>query len=191
MLEKKRLVIDTSVLINLIASEDITKILTGLSSEILITEPVWRELKKHPKDNSDCGLLLNSLVEQNLLKPVKNLANTLELYLDLATELGDGEASVIAYTVTQNHCAAVIDEKKARRICWERFSLSPIFCTIDLFQDYFFTMNPNEQEFKQLLFNAIKIGRMRILKTEHEIWVKKILDVDLIQQCSSLKRRSR
>jgi len=41
-LENQRLVIDTSVLINLIASDDITKILTGLSSEILVTESVSR-----------------------------------------------------------------------------------------------------------------------------------------------------
>jgi len=189
MLEKKRLVIDTSVLINLIASGNITQMLTKLSSEVLITESVFHELKKHPKDGSDCSALLNSLVEQSLLKPVKILPNALELYLDLTTELGDGEASVIAYTVTQSQYAVVIDEKKARRICEERFKLSPIFCTIDLFQDYFFTMNPNEQEFRQLLFNAVKIGRMRILKEKHEIWVKEVLGADLIQQCPSLKKR--
>jgi hypothetical protein len=124
-----------------------------------------------------------------LLKPVKILPNALELYLDLTTELGDGEASVIAYTVTQNHCAVVIDEKKARRICEEKFKLSPIFCTVDLFQHYFFRVKPNEQEFRQLLFNAIKIGRMRILKEKHEIWVKEVLGADLIQQCPSLKKR--
>ncbi|OQW90796.1 MAG: hypothetical protein BWK78_06175 [Thiotrichaceae bacterium IS1] len=188
-LENQRLVIDTSVLINLIASDDITKILTGLSSEILITESVSRELKKHPKDGRECGPLLSSLIERGLLKPVKLLPNALELYLDLTFELGDGEASVIAYTVTQNQCAVVIDERKARRICQERFQLSPILCTMDLFQEYFFRMKPNEQKFRQLLFNAVKIGRMRILIEEHEIWVQEILGTNLIQQCPSLKRK--
>jgi predicted nucleic acid-binding protein len=177
------------VLINLIASDDITKILTGLASEILVTESVSRELKKHPKDGSDCSSLLKSLVEQNLLKPVKLSPLALELYLDLTLELGDGEASVIAYTVTQNQCAVVIDERKARRICQERFQLAPMFCTIDLFQEYLFRTRPNQQEFRQLLFNAVKIGRMRILTEEHETWVKEILGADLIQQCHSLKRK--
>jgi predicted nucleic acid-binding protein len=188
-LENQRLVIDTSVLINLIASDDITKILTGLSSEILITESVFRELKKHPKDGRECGPLLNPLVEQGLLKRVKLLPQALELYLELTSELGDGEASVIAYTVTQGQCAVVIDEKKARRICQERFQLSPIFCTMDLLQEYFFRVNSNEQEFRQLLFNAVKIGRMRILTDEHERWVQEILGTELIQQCHSLKRK--
>jgi len=190
-LENQRLVIDTSVLINLIASDDITKILTGLSSEILITESVFRELKKHPKDGSDCGSLLKPLVEQNLLKQVKLSPQALELYLDLTLELGDGEASVIAYTVTQGPGAVVIDEKKARRICQERFQLAPIFCTIDLFQEYLFRTRPNQQEFRQLLFNAVKIGRMRILTEAQEIWVKEILGTDLIQQCHSLKRKNK
>ena len=83
----------------------------------------------------------------------------------------------------------MIDEKKARRICEERFRLSPIFCTIDLLQNYFFSVKPNKQEFRQLLFNTVKIGRMRILKEEHEIWVKEVLGADLIQQCPSLKKR--
>jgi predicted nucleic acid-binding protein len=86
--------------------------LTKLSSEVLITESVFHELKKHPKDGSDCSTLLNSLVAQSLPKPVKILPNALELYLGLATELGDGEASVIAYTVTQSQYVMVIDEKK-------------------------------------------------------------------------------
>lgn len=187
--ENQRLVIDTSVLINLIASDGITQILSGLSLEIFLTDAVSRELKKHPKDGSNCSQLLDSLIGQGLLKPVKLLPPALERYLELTLELGDGEASVIAYAVMHNQCTAVIDEKKARRICQERFHLAPPFCTVDLFQEYFFRVKPDLPEFRPLLFNAVKIGRMRILTEADENWVKEMLGYELIQQCPSLKKR--
>ena len=115
--------------------------------------------------------------------------NILELYLDLTTELDDGEAAVIAHTLTQTGCTAVIDEKKARRIGLERFNLSPILSTVDLLQAYFSITQCDQKAFQELLFNTLKIGRMRVSKQEDIIWVTDILGPELIRQCPSLRRR--
>ncbi len=188
-LEGQQLVVDMSVLINLIASDNIVQLLAELNTEMLLPKQVYQELKKHPKDGSDCKPLINSLISENLLKPLDMTPNILELYLDLTTELDDGEAAVIAHTLTQTGCTAVIDEKKARRIGLERFNLSPILSTVDLLQAYFSITQCDQKAFQELLFNTLKIGRMRVSKQEDIIWVTDILGPELIRQCPSLRRR--
>jgi hypothetical protein len=108
--------------------------------------------------------------------------------LELAENLGDGEAAVIAYAAAQGDCLIVLDDKKARRICQEKFPSLKILCSVDLFQNYLIQCQPDSEEFRQILLKAMTVGRMRVLEDKHNQWVKQILGKELIPYCCSLKQ---
>lgn len=107
------MVLDTSALINLLASGALKPILTSFPVKKLIVAQVYREMKRNPIDNSDCSELLNELVATNLLEKVSinEDIQALELFLELSAEMDDGEAAVMAYALTHPNCLVVLDNR--------------------------------------------------------------------------------
>ncbi len=83
--------------------------------------------------------------------------------------LDDGEAATIAYAVANNGIA-LIDERKANRICAQSFPELRLACTVDIF------MHPNVQSelgrevLADTVFNALCHGRMRVFP-HHLDWL--------------------
>ena len=131
-----KLVLDTSTAINLNATGCSALVLGALPFEIILTDVVLGELQDDARNGRRDGELVEELVTAGLCR-IANIdeADELlfgELVIGLGTDtLDDGEASTIAYSVNQN-AVAVLDERKARRICAERYPSLRIASTVDL-----------------------------------------------------------
>ena len=188
------IVADASVAINLNATRRSEDILDALPNRVLVVDEVSLELEagRH-SENSDADAL-SILVSTNRIEIVRlgevGLGKFRNLTAGSTSEtLDDGEASTIAYAI-EHEAIAMIDERKANRICAERFPALHIGCTVDILA------HPNVQTSLGLeglgdaVFNALYHGRMRVLP-HHAEWVVKIVGAGRAAECSSLPRSIR
>ena len=106
-----------------------------------------------------------------------------------ADTLDDGEAATIAYAL--EHCAtAIIDERKANKICAERFGTLSTGCTIDLLAHSEIETALGRKGLADGVFNALYYGRMRV-PAGHVDWVVNLVGQDRIKKCCSLPRSIR
>ena len=129
-------VADTSVLINLDASGHAGAIIRATSGILLTTTNAFEELLQGERHGYSTAMELRTLQSEGVLRVVTLGSAEEEVYRRLiegpaAQTLGDGEAATIAYAV-QNKAVALIDEKKAKRICSERFGGIQVTTTTDV-----------------------------------------------------------
>lgn len=188
------IVADASVAINLNATRRSEDILDSLPNRVLIVDEVSLELEGGRRSGNDDADALSILVSTNRIEIVRlgevGLQQFRELTVGSASEtLDDGEASTIGYAI-EHEAIAMIDERKAIRICAERFPALQIGCTVDILA------HPNVQASLGLdglgdaVFNALYHGRMRVLP-HHVKWVVDAVGVDRAADCSSLARSIR
>ena len=120
------LVVDASVIVNINATGQADRILGSISNDALVPSTVLKELERGELVGHGDAAALKSLIDANIVALLKIPSIAHGDYLNLtsgtsASSLGDGEAATIACASSLRHCA-VIDEKKARRICAERYS---------------------------------------------------------------------
>lgn len=122
------LVLDASVLINLLATARMESILSCICPSVMVVEEVVGEVRRNPRDRKENAAILDPLFTQGALTKVSlsTAEAMLEHYLDLAAgskdqeDLGDGEAASIAYAVHHLYAVA-LDERKARAVCSRRY----------------------------------------------------------------------
>lgn len=130
------LVADASAVINLNATGYSAEIIAALPEQIVIVDAVIDELEGGRNKGRRDADKLKQLVAQGLVA-VKSLgpagfAQFERLVVGSAPEtLDDGEAATIAYAFEKN-AVAVIDERKAIRLCGERFPQVGIRSTVDI-----------------------------------------------------------
>jgi predicted nucleic acid-binding protein len=135
--ESGGLVLDTSVWINLLATDAIEAILRALAVPCHAPEQVIAEISRHPITGIIFPPDKHPLREPSLGVQILSLQGAeLDLFLEIvgapaADALGDGEAAAIAIAVSRG-LGLVIDDRKARRIVRERFSQVRIHWTVDL-----------------------------------------------------------
>jgi predicted nucleic acid-binding protein len=98
--------------------------------------------------------------------------------------LDDGEAATIAYARSTG-TVALIDEKKARRICTSRFSELAVHTTVDLLTSGHILRLLGQTGVGDAVFNALSAGRMRVPATDYERVVA-IIGAERARVCSSL-----
>jgi hypothetical protein len=103
--------------------------------------------------------------------------------------LDDGEAATIAYAYDQG-AIALIDERKANRICADRFTQLVSGCTLDLFAHADVRNHLGTDAFAEALYNALYYGRMRV-QARHAAWVVSIIGPERAKHCRSLPRHAR
>src|SRR5260370_3804417 len=74
----------------------------------------------------------------------------------------DGEAATVAYAVA-NRGIALIDEKKANRICAQRFPELRLACTVDIFMHPDVQSELGREVLADTVFNALCHGRMGVV----------------------------
>ena len=84
----------------------------------------------------------------------------------------------------------LVDERKANRICAERFATLRLGCTIDVFSHPKVHENLGQKALADAVFNALYHGRMRIL-AHHAEWVIGLIGTDRAALCVSLPRSAR
>jgi predicted nucleic acid-binding protein len=188
------LVADASTVINLNATGCAEAILRALPNHVAVVDAVPGELelgRRQGRRNSD---LLNALVAAGLVSIVKLDDSSNRYFEDLvvgnaAMTLDDGEAASIAYAV-QHTAIVIIDEKKANRICRERFPALRVSSTVDVLAQAEVEGALGRKELAHALLNALQVARMNVLP-QHVEWVVSIIGAEQAMLCRSLPRSVR
>jgi predicted nucleic acid-binding protein len=187
------LVIDTSVVLNLIASNFAVEILNVIPNPVVISSSVLSEIDLNNRRLPNAGTILSGLMQDRIrvieLSPEAE-RNFESLISGGANEtLDDGEAATIASTV-ELAGISVIDESKATRIIAERFPTLRVVRTTDLFMHRNVFEAIGLARLSEAVFNALQLARMQVVH-EHAQWVVGLLGTDRARQCTSLRNSVR
>ena len=188
------LVLDASVVVNLNATGYAEQIIGALSHTCVVTENVLRELELGESRGYSDAAQLKRLRDNKVLDVVGLNASMHNIYVGLvagrtADTLDDGEASTLVYA-DGNSAWAVIDERKALRICRERFPSVQTASTIDLLAHQSLSTSLDVSTLADATYNALVNARMRVF--EHQLdWVVDQVGTDRAKQCTSLPARHR
>jgi predicted nucleic acid-binding protein len=126
--------VDTCTLINILASGVARRLFSHLSGECIISEAVSREslfLRSRTSGSPAESIDLSPLLSEGILKVCQ--ADTPQeeaLYVQLASDLDDGEALSLAISVTRGYGFAT-DDRKAARLA-KSLGLVKIYTTPDI-----------------------------------------------------------
>jgi predicted nucleic acid-binding protein len=187
-------VVDTSVAINLNATGCATAILGAIPYAVAVTNIVQGELLEDRRSGRGDAALLAALVSSGHVRIVSLGEAALRVFEDLvagpsAETLDDGEAATIAYAVTHD-AVPIIDERKARRICAERFAGLRPLSTVDILAEPAVSAALGRSALADSVFLALRDARMRVLP-ERVAWVVALIGDDRASQCPSLPRHVR
>ena len=182
------IVADASVLINLVASGAAREIAQALPVPLRVVRTVALELKGG-RPRWTTSEQLTDLQTAGLVEIVDldraALGYFEALVVGPASEtLDDGEAATIACALTSD-LVALIDERKAWRICGERYRSLTVATTIDLLLSPVTGRALGATGVADAVFNALKNGRMRV-PASHIERVVKIVGAERAALCSSL-----
>lgn len=187
-------VIDTSTAINLNGTGFALPIVEALPFKLLATVAMTAELeegRRRGRSDADC---VDALVDADLLEIVALDDAALHHFEALvigpaASTLDDGEAATIACALSRG-TVAVIDERKATRICSCRFPELRVAATIDLLAHQSVLEALGRSTLETAIFNALKQARMSV-PLHHEEWVVNVIGPGRAALCASLSRRLR
>jgi predicted nucleic acid-binding protein len=160
------LVADTSVVINLNATGRAAHILLALGNPVAVADSVIRELEEGGRNGHGDAVALNALIESGHVRSVALGSVGYEIYerlIDGSTEntLDDGEAATIACAIELSG-VAVIDERKALRLCAHMFPTLALVPTIGILLSERVSAALGHLAQADALFAALQIARMRI-----------------------------
>ena len=187
-------VADTSTIINLNATNRATQIIHALPNKLVIEQTVMEELelgRLRGRGDADTAerLAATGVIEVVRLGP-EGLDHFEALVAGPAVDtLDDGEAATIALAV-ETRAIPVIDERKAHRICRDRFPSLQVRSTLALLA------YPNVEtalgpiELADAVFQALITARMRVF-TDYIDWVVSLIGPQRAAKCMSLPRNVR
>ena len=188
------LVADASTIINLVATRDAATVLSALSNRVAVLDVVCQELESgRSRGRTTCDGL-TALVTRGLVEIVE-LPDQAEVFFEqlvvgsAAATLDDGEAATIAYCVACD-ATALIDERKATRMCAERFPTLRLACSVDVLRHPEVQRVLGAEALVHAVFNALQSGKMGVLP-HHFDWVVSLIGEDRAAQCPSLPTRLR
>lgn len=183
------LILDASVVVNLNATGFADRVLDAIPAGVFIPDPVVRELQRGTKMGHSDATDLNALLAQGLAKTLKVPVSAQAEYIALVSgsanrSLGDGEAATIASAFATGAWAS-IDERKARKICAERYASIKIASTVDILSHPKVVSSLTKTELSAAILAALEVAHMQVHR--HQIdWVIDQIPVDRIQNCISL-----
>jgi predicted nucleic acid-binding protein len=188
------IVIDTSAAINLSASGCGAAILKALPNRALIADVVVDELEGGRRTGRRDSELIAELSKGGLLE-IAHMNEEQERFFESLViggamdTLDDGEAATIAVALG-GRAIAIVDERKASRICAQRHPELQIGCTIDLFAHNEVQGALGTAALCDAVFSALRHARMRVPSRYIE-WVVGLIGRDRVGQCPSLPRAVR
>ena len=185
------LIADASVVIGLNASGQARSIIQMIQRRIIVPENAANELAIGARFGHDDSAQLEVLIGAGLVEMTALEGAALTTYETLidgtfGETLDDGEAATIALAV-QRSGLALIDEKKARRICGQHFPSLTIGSTAQLILGAS-GLGANAQI--EAMLNALRKGRMRVPQ-EFVEKVVELIGMEEAAACPSLPRGAR
>lgn len=162
----EEIVIDASVLINLMATGNIEAVLKNLKHSVVITDQAYMEVRRDPLTNRAASEVIQPLEKQRLLirrdvgaGQAQNIFNYLTN--ELPVVLGEGEAATIGICQSLS-LTAVIDELEGRKMAQEYWNISKVNGTLDLLGADNMRSKFSHLEYQKLILNAAQFGQMYI-----------------------------
>jgi predicted nucleic acid-binding protein len=188
------LVLDASVVINLNATARAVDIIRGLPHQFVVTNNAIAELAAGRNSGHDDARKLQALIDSGLVTAQEVGDEGIHIYESLVEgstvgTLDDGEAATIAYAAEVG-AVAVIDERKARKICKLCFPQLAVLSTVDLLLHGSLELSLGSQGQSDAIFDALRVGRMRVIPERLEMVVG-IIGVERASVCQSLPRNYR
>lgn len=188
------LVLDASVVVNLNATGCAEQIIRALSQSCVVTDNVLRELELGETRGYSDATQLKRLRDNRVIDIVSLDPHMNRTYLELvagstADTLDDGEAATLAYAEGDSAWAAV-DERKALRICRERFAGVQTASTVDLLAHPSLATSLESTALATAVYNALVHANMRVLEHQFD-WVVDVIGSDRVRRCPSLPARHR
>lgn len=183
------LVLDASVVINLVASGHGCEVLSAVGCPAIVPDIVAGELDLGViSGRKDGEVLARWVTDGNLSQE----GLTDDAWVDFerlvsgpsSESLEDGEAATIAHA-HQRAAIAVLDERKAVRLCQERFPSLVHVSTVDLLLHPNVVAQLGQDSLVEALFNALTLARMRVFPQHHQT-VANLLGAERIVHCNSL-----
>jgi len=181
------LVLDTSVLINLHASQCGARILSALPHEILVPEIVALELEHETsKKNGEFQFIQELVAAQNvrLIALDNREYDVFQSLVSGSPSLDDGEAATIAIAACRGY-QPVIDERKGRQQAQAHIPDKQPRWSLDLFRRPETTAKLGLALSIDALYRALRDGRMRIHES-HCDDVVSLIGVQRALNCKSL-----
>lgn len=192
--QRNAIVLDASVIINLLATGHANTILQALAVPLYVTDYVVREIEQGAVNGRPEPALLAELISKQVLV-VKELTGTaLENFFGMvsghtSSSLGDGEAATLALA-DRNGFSAAIDEKKATRIAEERFEALKLITTVDILASLPVQDSLGREALSTAILQALKRARMQVREHQFE-WVTQLIGIENVRTCPCLKRHAR
>lgn len=188
------LVADTSAAINLIATGCAPDIIRALPVRIVVADAIPGELELGRARGRGEADRFNELVVAGLVQVVQ-LGGTGTQYFEslvigaAADTLDDGEAATIAYAL-ELHGTALIDERKATRLCGTRFPGLGLCCTVGVLLHPEVTRQLGKEMLAGAVFKALHEARMRVLP-QYLDDVVRLIGAERAALCPSLPKNTR
>ena len=191
---KTVLIADASVAINLNATGCAEAILEALPNRVIIVDVLldnWIQERSVAAGSAR----VRSLISSGLIDVVRleddEASSIFESLVvgPAAMTLDDGEAATIAFAAAHRH-TAVIDERKATRICAERFPKLTVAGTVDLLAHPAVGGRLGDAALADAVFRALYYARMRVLAQRHG-WVIELIGAARASECASLPQSIR
>ena len=189
-------VTDTSVVINLNATQYSEAILEALPNPFLVVPEVVPELESGLQSGRNDVAALEAWIASGRVR-IGQLGHAgVQRFSNLvsgpaAQTLDDGEAATIALALEMKpHAIPLIDERKANRICADRFANLVTGSSVDLLAQDDVQAALGSAQLADAVFNALLVGRMRVLP-HHLDWVVNLIGPERARQCESLPRSVR
>ncbi len=191
---KAIVVCDASTVINLNATGYAVTILKALPNPFVISEIALAELQEDKRSNRNDAKLAAELESLGLFK-VMPLDDASSGHFERLVAgktidtLDDGEAATIACAVAIG-AIPIIDERKATRICRERYPALRVGCTIDILAHEALAGALGNAAVSEAVVNALQQARMRVLP--HCLaWVVDLIGPANASFCPSLPNHAR
>lgn len=192
--QRAALVLDASVIINLLATGHANTILQALAVPLCVTDNVVSEIEQGAANGRPEPALLAELIGNQALIVKKLIGTALEDFFGLvsghtSSSLGDGEAATLALAY-RNGLSAAIDEKKATRIAVERFAPLKLVTTVDILASPLVQQSLGNEALASATLQALRRARMQV--REHQFdWIAQLIGMENVRTCPSLKRHAK
>lgn len=172
-LPPEQLVVDASVLINILGCGAPETILRGLQHPALVEERTLREVLRHPLPGQDHTTFFDFAFKSRLLSKVEMCDAEYDTYLgliqaSLGTRLDDGESAALSVASHRRICA-VIDEKKARNFAARYFPDLKVVSSLKLLISAAARLNKGSSWAKTTIANAHAHARLAAPKEERQL----------------------
>ena len=174
------LILDASVVINLMGSGQAEAIVDAIGCPVLLEENVRREFRYHPRDGRDSQRIMDELVNGGRFSVIQMSPVEYDRFLEFTgapspDDLGDGEAATLACAVGRG--VAAIDDRKALRIAGVACPEVHVYCSMDIICAEHVIDRLTEDTLRAAVFDAIRYSRMHVPDRWHA-WTCKLIGCD-------------